>query len=146
MGIDYNIVPGHGPVIAQPIRSQYDLSRLIPLTHIDSQVPFLKPLLQVKRPTYMPPYHHPCLSSMSRYNCSQTLRQEIANKSTLIGFVGAPWTLTAYSVEGQQSKACGNMKAMMLGADTGGVLLPLLEHITESICRYAEYQVTAYAS
>lgn len=47
MGIEYNIHPGKGPVIPNPIRSLEDISKLIPLNNIDSQIPYIKPLLQV---------------------------------------------------------------------------------------------------
>jgi uroporphyrinogen decarboxylase len=33
-----------------------------------------------------------------------TLRQEVGSESTVLGFIGSPWTLAAYSVEGQADK------------------------------------------
>ena len=33
-----------------------------------------------------------------------TLRQEVGSESTVLGFIGAPWTLAAYSVEGKADK------------------------------------------
>ena len=33
-----------------------------------------------------------------------TLRQEVGGASTVLGFIGAPWTLAAYSVEGKADK------------------------------------------
>lgn len=33
-----------------------------------------------------------------------TLRQEVGSASTVLGFIGAPWTLAAYSVEGKADK------------------------------------------
>jgi hypothetical protein len=47
MGIEYNIRPGKGPVIDKPIRTKQDLSKLVPLNSVDSQIPYIKPLLQV---------------------------------------------------------------------------------------------------
>ena len=32
------------------------------------------------------------------------LRQEVGSASTVLGFIGAPWTLAAYSVEGKADK------------------------------------------
>ena len=32
------------------------------------------------------------------------IRSEIGNKATALGFVGTPWTLAAYSVEGKADK------------------------------------------
>lgn len=33
-----------------------------------------------------------------------SLRQEVGNEATVLGFIGAPWTLAAYSVEGKADK------------------------------------------
>jgi len=33
-----------------------------------------------------------------------TLRQEVGNESTVLGFIGSPWTMAAYSVEGKADK------------------------------------------
>lgn len=38
------------------------------------------------------------------------LRSEVGNASTVLGFVGAPWTLAAYSMEGSFQK-CACMSA-----------------------------------
>lgn len=32
------------------------------------------------------------------------IRSEIGNKATALGFVGTPWTLAAYSIEGKADK------------------------------------------
>jgi uroporphyrinogen decarboxylase len=42
----------------------------------------------------------------------QTLRQEVGNDAAVLGFVGSPWTLAAYAVEGQTSKNYTNIKGM----------------------------------
>lgn len=33
-----------------------------------------------------------------------TLREEVGSGATVLGFIGAPWTLAAYSVEGKADK------------------------------------------
>lgn len=38
------------------------------------------------------------------------LRSEVGNASTVLGFVGAPWTLAAYSMEGSFQK-CASVSA-----------------------------------
>jgi uroporphyrinogen decarboxylase len=39
------------------------------------------------------------------------LRYEIDKQTTLLGFVGSPWTLAAYAVEGKAERHCLNTKA-----------------------------------
>ena len=34
----------------------------------------------------------------------RTLRSEVEGQSTVLGFIGAPWTLAAYAVEGKADK------------------------------------------
>jgi uroporphyrinogen decarboxylase len=57
----------------------------------------------------------------------------------LIGFIGAPWTLVAYSVEGGHSKLCPNIKKMCL--QDPAFAHSILEKYTEALCTYASYQV-----
>ena len=59
----------------------------------------------------------------------------------LIGFVGAPWTLAAYSVEGGHSKLCTIFKRMCL--EDPALATTLLDKITDSLCVYASHQVRA---
>ena len=39
-----------------------------------------------------------------------SLRQEIDNDTTLLGFVGSPWTLAAYAMEGKADRHCLHTK------------------------------------
>jgi hypothetical protein len=43
-----------------------------------------------------------------------SLRQEVEGKATLIGFVGTPWTLAAYAMEGGADKSLVKTKTIML--------------------------------
>jgi len=47
LGIDFSIIEGKGPKIAEPIRSQEQIDSMKPLHDIHSQIPFIKPILQV---------------------------------------------------------------------------------------------------
>lgn len=49
MGIDFTIVPGHGPKILKSVRSVDDIRSLSAIVDPERQVPFLKPTLQVKQ-------------------------------------------------------------------------------------------------
>ena len=71
----------------------------------------------------------------------QALRAETEGKTALIGFVGAPWTLAAYSVEGGHSKLCTIFKRMCL--EDPALATTLLDKITDSLCVYASHQVRA---
>lgn len=69
----------------------------------------------------------------------QALRSETEGKSTLIGFVGAPWTLAAYSIEGGSSKHALHTKKMMM--EDPALFHSLMTKLANSIGDYACYQV-----
>jgi uroporphyrinogen decarboxylase len=86
-GVDLDIVPGTGPVVAQPIRTAADLDRLRPITADD--VAFVAESVRL-------------------------LVGELGN-TPLIGFAGAPFTLASYLIEGGPSRTYTRTKAMMYG-------------------------------
>lgn len=71
--------------------------------------------------------------------CKQALRMETEGKTTLIGFVGAPWTLAAYSIEGGSSKHALHTKKMMM--EEPAMFHSLMTKLANSIGDYACYQV-----
>jgi uroporphyrinogen decarboxylase len=85
IGFDIDIVPGVGPVVAEPVRTDADVARLRPLTSDD--VPFVTTAIQ-------------------------TLVGELG-EVPLIGFAGAPFTLASYLVEGGPSRDHARTKALM---------------------------------
>jgi uroporphyrinogen decarboxylase len=87
IGVDLDIVPGVGPVVAHPIREWADLDQLVPLT--PDHVPFITEAVQL-------------------------LVAELG-ATPLIGFAGAPFTLASYLVEGGPSKNHVRTKALMHG-------------------------------
>jgi uroporphyrinogen decarboxylase len=119
MGIDFDILPGKGPIIPEPIRSLDDVKRRVhPMADPDSSHPFIAEILG-------------------------SLRRETEGKCTLIGFVGAPWTLAAYSIEGGSTKNCEHSKRIMY--ESPQTLDALLDSITESVIEYASYQIRSGA-
>ena len=60
----------------------------------------------------------------------------------MIGFIGAPWTLAAYAVEGGHSKLCTRFKRMCL--EQPHLAHALLEKLTDSLCVYASHQVCIF--
>ena len=86
MGIDFDIVESKGPLIQDPIRTMAQVEALRPLQAAES-MPFVGEVLT-------------------------RLRQSVGNEAAVLGFVGAPWTLAAYVVEGKSSKNYAVIKAM----------------------------------
>ena len=85
VGVDLDIVPGVGPVVAAPFRTAADLDRLPEL-----------------------------LAAPQITQAVQQLIDELG-ATPLIGFAGAPFTLASYLVEGGPSKNHAQTKALMHG-------------------------------
>jgi uroporphyrinogen decarboxylase len=113
LGIEMDIAEGKGPIIQSPLRSQAQIEQLRPLEP-EASLPFIKTILQA-------------------------LRTEVDNQSTVLGFVGAPWTLAAYAVEGKGSKTYSVIKNMAFSDPT--VLHQLLAKFADAIAIYARYQI-----
>lgn len=116
VGVDLDIVPGVGPVVAQPFRTPADLARLRPLTADD--VPYLTQAVQA-------------------------LVRELG-PTPLIGFAGAPFTLASYLVEGGPSKTHARTKALMLGEPQ--LWSQLMERLAGITLAFLRVQVDAGAS
>lgn len=117
LGIEMDIAEGKGPIIHSPIRSQAQVDNLRPLEP-EADLPFIKTILQA-------------------------LRQEVGDKSTVLGFVGAPWTLAAYAVEGKGSKTYSIIKNLAFTDPT--ILHQLLAKFADAIAIYARYQIDSGA-
>lgn len=63
----------------------------------------VKALRSLDDPQSSLPFVHQILSS---------LRSEVEGQSTLLGFIGTPWTLAAYSMEGGANKNCLQTKVV----------------------------------
>lgn len=113
MGIPFDIVESKGPVIDPPIRSLEQIEQLYPLEPAES-LPFIREILQA-------------------------LRQEVGNNAAVLGFVGAPWTLAAYAIEGKTSKNYSNIKGMAFSEPA--MLHLFLDKIADAIATYVCYQI-----
>ncbi|KAG2434980.1 hypothetical protein HYH02_011979 [Chlamydomonas schloesseri] len=119
MGIEFDMVKGKGPVIANPMRSTEHLKQLTPLSDPASRLPFINTILS-------------------------TLRKEAdSNGVTLLGFIGTPWTLAAYSMEGKADKDCKETKKIMF--HNPALLHSFLDFLTEQLIVYAGYQIESGA-
>ena len=116
VGVDLDIKPGVGPVVASPVRTLADVAAIPDLT--PEHVPFI----------------------------SQAVRQLVAElgATPLIGFAGAPFTVASYLVEGGPSKEHAKTKAMMFGAPE--VWEALMDKIAQIAAAYLRIQVEAGAS
>ncbi len=117
MGIPFDIIESRGPIIEPPIRSLEQVKQVRPLEPEES-LPFIREILQ-------------------------TLRQEVGNKAAVLGFVGAPWTLAAYAIEGKSSKDYAVIKRMAFSEPD--MLHELLGKIADSIATYVRYQIDSGA-
>jgi uroporphyrinogen decarboxylase len=116
VGVDLDIVPGVGPVVAQRVRTLEDVAAIPDLT----------------------PEHVPFTTAAIR-----SLVVELG-PTPLIGFAGAPFTVASYLVEGGPSKDHALTKAMMYGApDVWDALLGKIAGISAA---YLRVQVEAGAS
>ena len=112
-GVDVEIVPGRGPVMSTPIRTKEDVANLPVLDHeVDEVAQGISHILD-----------------------------ELNDTQALIGFVGAPFTLASYLVEGGPSKNHEKTKAMMHGdPDTWH---ELMRRLVPTITAFLRTQVTA---
>lgn len=112
IGIPFDIIESKGPIINPPIRTQAQIDQIHPLEL--NKLTFVGEILQ-------------------------TLRQEVGNESTVLGFVGAPWTLAAYAIEGKSSKNYSIIKGMAFSEPA--MLHQLLGKIADAIAVYVRYQI-----
>jgi uroporphyrinogen decarboxylase len=68
-----------------------------------------------------------------------SLRREVGDRATVLGFVGAPWTLAAYAIEGKSSKDYINIKSMAFSEPT--MLHQFLGKLADAIAVYVRYQI-----
>ncbi len=116
IGVDLDIVPGRGPVVAAPVRTRADVDRLRDLEAED-----VAPVLEA----------------------IGAIRGQLRPDQALIGFAGAPFTLASYLIEGGPSRTYTHTKALMYGdPELWHALLDRLAHISG---RYLELQVAAGA-
>ena len=115
-GVDLDIVPGVGPVVADPVTSMADVEAIPDLD--PGQVDFVTESVR-------------------------TLVRELGS-TPLIGFAGAPFTVASYLVEGGPSKEHARTKAMMFGAPD--VWDALMRKIAGIAATYLQVQVEAGAS
>jgi len=112
-GVDVEIVPGRGPVVAQPILSMSDVDNLPVLdADIDEVMAGIGIIIENLTPS-----------------------------QALIGFAGAPFTLASYLVEGGPSRNHEKTKAMMHAQPE--TWHALMRKLTPTITHFLSMQVSA---
>lgn len=116
IGIPFDIIESRGPIIDPPIRTQAQVDQIHDLD-LD-QLSFVGEILK-------------------------TLRHEVGNEAAVLGFVGAPWTLAAYAIEGKSSKDYSTIKGMAFSEPV--MLHRFLGKLADAIAVYVRYQIDAGA-
>jgi len=116
VGVDVDIKPGVGPVVASPVRAAADVERLRPLEPAD--VPYISEAVK-------------------------SVVAELGGKP-LIGFAGAPFTLASYLIEGGPSKNHDRTRALMYGNPE--LWHALMDRLTTIAIAFLQVQVDAGAA
>ncbi len=117
MGLDLAFVSGEGPVIRNPVRGAADVAHLAAVDVRDA----LAPVLQSVR----------------------LVRRELDDRTPLIGFAGAPFTVACYAIEGGSSRHFVTAKRLMYEAP--GTWHELLRRLVAVLGDYLVAQVEAGA-
>ena len=117
LGVPFEIRPGVGPVVGDPIRTAADVARLA-CRPAAAATPYV-------------------------FEALRLLRNELGDRAAVLGFAGAPFTLACYLVEGKPAREFPRAKALMYGEpDTWHALMEALTRVTID---YLQEQVAAGA-
>ncbi|XP_010915753.1 uroporphyrinogen decarboxylase 1, chloroplastic [Elaeis guineensis] len=116
LGVPFDIEEVKGPIIPSPICSKEGLKTLHPIDM--EKLQFVGESLKI-------------------------LRNEVGERAAVLGFVGAPWTLATYIVEGGSTRTYTTIKSMCHTAPN--VLKALLSHLAQAISDYIIFQVNSGA-
>lgn len=117
MGVPFQIEPGIGPVIDNPIRSEEAINNL-------SSIPAAEATPYV-------------------FDAIRLLKQELGERAAVLGFAGAPFTLACYLVEGRGSREYPRAKALMYGQPE--LWHRLMQRIADATIDYLSGQAAAGA-
>jgi len=113
MGVEFDIEEKAGPKL-KPMRTMESLEHMYVNSDWTKATPFVKQTLG-------------------------DLRKTVGNSATVLGFVGLPYTLATYLVEGGTSKEYLEIKKMMYTQPQ--ILHKMLETLAENIGNYANFQI-----
>jgi len=137
IGVDFEIDDNKGPLIERTFRTKGDLGRLAPIDV--EKMSFVGESLRALR---------------AETSGSASSSSGGGPPPAVLGFVGSPWTLATYLVEGASSSTYKTIKSMATSGGAPGkgktsegqqILDGLLSHLAEAIGDYACYQAEAGA-
>lgn len=117
LGVEFDVVPQKGPAISDTLRSEQRVNQYVEAVGRfapGEQLPFVGETLR-------------------------NLRAETLGKTTLVGFVGSPWTLGAYAIEGGASRHALAVKRMMHTEPE--LAHALLAATSDAVAQYAIHQI-----
>ena len=114
LGINLSFIEKKGPMFDKTIRSEKDLHAL----NINE-------------------YDTDCLDYV--FDTIKLLKNELHGKKPLIGFIGSPWTVATYIVEGNSSKKFTNVLGMMKNNPV--LLHKILDILTDISIKYLNKQI-----
>lgn len=117
MGCHLEFVKGDGPVIHNPVQTNADIDRIVPLADT-SELDFV---METVRQT----------------------RKDLPSDMPLIGFAGSPFTLASYMIEGGSSRNYAATKKIMFGDPSAWKAL--MQKLVTSISIYLQGQIAAGA-
>ncbi|MCF6277585.1 MAG: uroporphyrinogen decarboxylase [Anaerolineales bacterium] len=116
MGVNFDFVPGKGPLIQNPVRTTADISALKPVS-AEASLGHVMSAIRI-------------------------LRGELSDVP-LIGFCGAPFTVASYMIEGGPSRDYKIAKSMMYNAPE--LWHALMEKLSDVLADYLSAQIRAGA-
>jgi len=116
MGVDFDILEKVGPKMP-PLRTKEAIDA-IHLMDPDASCPFVR-------------------------EAFGNLRREVGNEAAVLGFIGAPYTMATYCVEGGSSASFLEIKKM--GYNEPALLHTLLDKLADNLAEYACYQIDSGA-
>ncbi|SDF72036.1 uroporphyrinogen decarboxylase [Terriglobus roseus] len=122
MGLDFEFVNGEGPVVHKPIRTREQIEALR-TDRAEDLIYVAKAIEKVRRHFAAP--------------------RTDGDRLGIIGFIGAPFTLASYMIEGGSSRNYVEMKRLMYGVPSSWSLL--MEKLNTVLAEYAAQQVQAGA-
>ncbi len=114
MGMDLSFVKGEGPKFSDPIKNEDDLDRLRGGEEAADRLSYV-------------------------YDTIKLIKKRLPEDKALIGFMGAPWTLATYMIEGQGTKTYNICKKMMY--TNPALLHKVLAKVTEVLKFYMSKQI-----